>query len=169
MKKLILILFVILFSFGSSVKADEGMWLPLLIKRLNYVDMQKMGLHLTAEEIYSINHSSLKDAIIIFGGGCTGEIISPEGLIITNHHCGYGSIQSVSTIENDLLTDGFWATNNNEEIPIEGLTVRFLVKIEPATIQVLAGVTDDMTEEERYKTIKGNKSKLVEEAIKDNH
>jgi len=169
MKKLFLILFVILFSFSPSVKADEGMWLPLLIKRLNYVDMQKMGLHLTAEEIYSINHLSLKDAIIIFGRGCTGEIISPEGLIITNHHCGYGSIQSVSTIENDLLTDGFWATNNNEEIPIEGLTVQFLVKIEPATIQVLAGVTDDMTEEERNKTIKENKNKLVEEAIKDNH
>ena len=169
MKKLILFLFIILFSFGSSVKADEGMWLPLLIKRLNYVDMQKMGLQLTAEEIYSINHSSLKDAIIIFGGGCTGEIVSPEGLILTNHHCGYGSIQSVSTIENDLLSDGFWATSKNEEIPIEGLKVQFLVRIEPATDQVLAGVTDDMTEKDRSEKISENKSKLVEEATKDNH
>ncbi len=169
MKKLVSILFIILFSFGSSVKADEGMWLPLLIKRLNYVDMQKMGLQLTAEEIFSINHSSLKDAIIIFGGGCTGEIISPEGLIITNHHCGYGSIQAVSTVENDLLSDGFWATSKNEEIPIEGLKVQFLVRIEPATDQVLAGVTDDMTEDERNKTINENKSKLAEEATKDTH
>ena len=105
MKRLLVILAVILLGSTAAVKADEGMWLPLFVERLNYVDMQKMGLQLTADEIYSINHSSLKDAIIIFGGGCTGEIVSPEGLIFTNHHCGYGQIQSHSTIEHDYLTD----------------------------------------------------------------
>ncbi|NCU36464.1 serine protease, partial [Candidatus Falkowbacteria bacterium] len=144
MKKLLVILAVILLGSTVTVKADEGMWLPLFVERLNYVDMQKMGLQLTPDEIYSINHSSLKDAIIIFGGGCTGEIVSPEGLIFTNHHCGYGQIQSHSTIEHDYLTDGFWAMNKNEELPNEGLTARFLVRIEDVTNQVLENVTDNM-------------------------
>ncbi len=117
MKKITLILLTFLSVFTFQSRADEGMWLPLFIQRLNYVDMQKEGLHLTAEEIYSINHSSLKDAIIIFGGGCTGEIVSANGLIFTNHHCGYGSIQSHSTVEHDYLSDGFWATRYEEELP----------------------------------------------------
>lgn len=161
MKKLLTILFALLFSLQSLVKADEGMWLPLLVERLNYVDMQKMGLNLTPEEIYSINHSSLKDAIVIFGRGCTGELISPEGLLITNHHCGYGSIQSVSTIENDLLSNGFWATQKSEEIPIEGLYVKFLVRIEPVTLNILQNVTDDMTEEERKIKINSNIDRAI--------
>ncbi len=168
MKKLIIVFAAILFCLRPAVKADEGMWIPMLVERLNYVDMQKMGLNLTPEEIYSVNHSSLKDAIVIFGRGCTGEIISPEGLLITNHHCGYGSIQSVSTVENDLLTNGFWAMNKKEEIPIEGLYVKFLIKIEVATEQVLDSVTADMTEEQRNEKIKKNIERVTEAAEEDN-
>jgi hypothetical protein len=116
------LLFILYIGLGSGVFADEGMWLPLHIDRLNHVDMEKMGLQLTAEEIYSINQSSLKDAIVNLGGGfCTGEIISDQGLMLTNHHCGYGAIQDHSTVENDILTHGFWAENYEEELPNEGL------------------------------------------------
>jgi hypothetical protein len=152
MKKNILLLFIVgLLSttFASTAKADEGMWLPLLIKRLNYVDMQKEGLKLTAEEIYSANHSSLKDAIIQLGNGCTGEIISNEGLILTNHHCGFGSIQSHSTVEHDYLTDGFWAMNKKDELSNPGFFVKFLIRIDDVTKEVLANVKSDMTEEQR--------------------
>ncbi|HNX43812.1 MAG TPA: S46 family peptidase [Bacteroidales bacterium] len=153
MKKYLLLL-AILVSLQMKSVADEGMWLPLLIERLNYVDMQKEGLHLTAEEIYSVNHSSLKDAIIMFGGGCTGEIVSPEGLIFTNHHCGYGSIQSHSTVDHDYLTDGFWAFRKEEELPNPGLTARFLISIQDVTTTVLGSVNDNMPESERNEKIK---------------
>ena len=168
MKKLIIVFAAILFCLRPAVKADEGMWIPMLVERLNYVDMQKMGLNLTPEEIYSVNNSSLKDAIVIFGRGCTGEIISPEGLLITNHHCGYGSIQSVSTVENDLLTNGFWAMSKEEEIPIEGLYVKFLIKIEATTEQVLDSVTAEMTEEQRNEKIQGNIAAIIEAAEEGN-
>ncbi|HPT13842.1 MAG TPA: S46 family peptidase [Bacteroidales bacterium] len=153
MKKYFILFFVTITLHVSSY-ADEGMWLPLFIERLNYVDMQKEGLHLTAEEIYSVNHSSLKDAIIMFGGGCTGEIVSPQGLIFTNHHCGYGSIQSHSTVEHDYLTDGFWAMRREEELPTPGLTARFLVSIQDVTATVLGNVNDNMTESERSEKIR---------------
>jgi hypothetical protein len=159
MKKSLLFVLILMSSFA---RADEGMWLPLFIERLNYVDMQKEGLKLTAEEIYSINHSSLKDAIIQFGGGCTGEIISSQGLILTNHHCGYGSIQSHSTVDHDYLADGFWAKSLEEELPNEGLTARFLVRIEDVTSKVLEGITNDMTEAERNEKISA-KSRLITE------
>jgi hypothetical protein len=146
MKKLMILFFVLISGLS---KADEGMWLPLLIERLNYVDMQKEGLKLTAEEIYSVNHSSLKDAIIQFGNGCTGEMISSQGLVLTNHHCGYGAIQSHSTIDHDYLADGFWAMNLSEELPNEGLTARFLVRIEDVTKTILAELDSKMTEKER--------------------
>ncbi len=149
MKKIIILFFVVFVCFTSKLKADEGMWLPMFIERLNYVDMQKEGLHLTAEEIYSINHSSLKDAIIQFGNGCTGEIISNEGLILTNHHCGFGSIQSHSTVQNDYLTNGFWAMNKSEEMPNEGLTARFLVRMEDLTKDFLGQVERATNEKER--------------------
>jgi hypothetical protein len=136
------------------------MWLPLFIQRLNYVDMQKEGLHLTAEEIYSINHSSLKDAIIMFGAGCTGEIVSPNGLIFTNHHCGYGSIQSHSTVDHDYLSNGFWATRYEEELPTPGLTARFLVSIQDVTAAAMVGLKDNMTETERTDKIKENAKKI---------
>jgi hypothetical protein len=156
MKKNILLLMIVgllTTTFASKVKADEGMWLPFLIKRLNYVDMQKEGLKLTAEEIYSANHSSLKDAIIQLGNGCTGEIISGEGLILTNHHCGFGSIQSHSTVEHDYLTDGFWAMTKEQELPNPGFFVKFLIRIDDVTGTVLEHVSTDMTEDQRASTI----------------
>ncbi|PLX03265.1 MAG: serine protease [Marinilabiliales bacterium] len=166
MKRLLIIMVALVLGFGSSVKADEGMWIPLLINK-NIAEMQEMGLKLSAEDIYSVNNSSLKDAIIIFGGGCTGEIISPEGLILTNHHCGYGSIQQLSTVEHDYLRDGFWSTSKEEEIPVEGLSVKFLVKMEDATARSLEGVTDDMTEDKRSEVIGANIKKIVAEATED--
>ena len=150
MKKIIIITIAFLLGFNLSSKAGEGMWLPLLINK-NIVEMQEMGLKLSAEDIYSVNQSSLKDAIVIFGRGCTGEIISPEGLLITNHHCGYGSIQKVSTPTANYLQDGFWASNKKEEIPIKGLSVKFLVRMEDATAKVMDSITSEMTEEERSK------------------
>jgi len=168
MKKIIIISIAFLLGFNLNSKADEGMWLPLLINK-NIVEMQEMGLKLSAEDIYSVNQSSLKDAIVIFGRGCTGEMISPEGLLITNHHCGYGSIQKVSTPTANYLQDGFWATNKKEEIPIQGLSVKFLVRMIDATEKVLDSITSEMTEEERNNIIKKNSQILVEEATKDTH
>ncbi len=169
MKKLFAFLLIFVSTFTTSLKADEGMWLPIFIERLNYVDMEKMGLHLTPEEIYSINNSSLKDAIVIFGRGCTAGIVSPEGLLFTNHHCGYGLIQSHSTIEHDYLTDGFWAMSKREELPNEGLTVRFLVRIEDVTERVLSKLNDDMTESDRSDTIRKTGKAISDEATKDTH
>jgi len=160
MKKITLVLFALLTVLSFQGRADEGMWLPLFIQRLNYVDMQKEGLHLTAEEIYSINHSSLKDAIIIFGGGCTGEIVSPNGLIFTNHHCGYGSIQAQSTVDHDYLSNGFWATRYEEELPNPGLRASFLVSMQDVTAAVLDGVNTKMTETERADKIRENSRKV---------
>ncbi len=165
MKRLILLFFI---SISTLVRADEGMWLPLFIDRLNYVDMQKEGLKLTPEEIYSINHSSLKDAIIQFGGGCTGEVVSSEGLVFTNHHCGYGSIQSHSTIDHDYLADGFWAMSKKEELPNEGLTARFLVRIEDVTKRVLGELNDQMTETERSDKVSQISKTITDEATKGN-
>lgn len=167
MKRIIVALIVLFMGFNSAVKADEGMWLPMLVERLNYVDMQKMGLQLTAEEIYSVNHSSLKDAIIQFGGGCTGEIISSQGLILTNHHCGYGSIQSHSSVEHDYLTDGFWAMRQEEELQNPGLSVSFFIRMEDVAKDVLGDVKDDMSENDRDSIIKIKINELVKEASED--
>ncbi len=163
MKKFLLLFITILSITG--VRADEGMWLPMLINRLNYVDMQKAGLKLTADEIYSVNHSSLKDAIVQFGGGCTAEIVSNEGLVFTNHHCGYGSIQSLSTVQHDYLTHGFWALNKGEELPCPGLTVKFLVRIEDVTKDVLAKVNGKMTEKARAEAIMAVSTELQNKAV----
>lgn len=146
----------------TSVKADEGMWLPLFVDRLNYEDMQKMGLRLSAEEIYSINHGSLKDAIVIFGGGCTGEIVSDQGLIFTNHHCGYASIAALSTVNNDILTNGFCAQSQKDELyPASDLSVRFLVRIEDVSKPIINAIPFDVTEQERAEFVK-KKSKEIE-------
>ena len=123
----------------ATAPPDEGMWIPALVSR-NIQQMQKLGLKLTAEEIYSVNNGSLKDAVIHFGGFCTGEIISSQGLILTNHHCGYDAIQSQSTVQDNILANGFWAANNAQEKPIPGLFVRFLVRIEDVTAKVKEGV-----------------------------
>ena len=136
-----------------QVRADEGMWLLMLIKRLNSVDMEKEGLRLTPEEIYSVNNSSLKDAIVQFGGGCTAEIVSDQGLLFTNHHCGYGNIAALSTPEKDYLTNGFWAMKKTDEIPAKGLSVRFMVRMDDVSARINAKLNNSMTSEERKKII----------------
>ena len=161
MKKLFSFLLALCLSLPSF--ANEGMWLPLLLNR-NYSEMQELGLQLTPEQLYSINNSSLKDAIVSFGGFCTGEIISSNGLILTNHHCGYEAIQTHSSVEHDYLTDGFWAKSYSEEKPNEGLFVRFLVRMEDVTKKVLPELKDDMTEEERDAKIREVGEKISKEA-----
>ena len=138
--------------------AGEGMWIPMLLQ-YNEKEMQEMGMRITADDIYSINHSSLKDAIVLFGGGCTGEIVSDYGLLLTNHHCGYDWIQKHSSVEHDYLTDGFWAMDRSQELPCPGLTVTILREMRDVTDQVLYHVTEEMTEEKRQATI--------DQAIKD--
>ena len=117
-------LFVLLAAVGTifAARADEGMWLLPYLQKMNIGQMQAYGCQLSAEEIYSTDHASLKDAIVIFGGGCTGEIVSPEGLVFTNHHCGYGAIQQLSSVEHDYLKYGFWAQSYAEELPVQGLS-----------------------------------------------
>ncbi len=168
MKKLLSIALILLVGFAPKIKADEGMWILPLIQKLNMETMQKMGLKLTAEEIYSVNSSSMKDAIVIFGGGCTGEMISDEGLLLTNHHCGYGQIQELSSLENNYLDNGFWAATKEEELPAPGLSVTFLRNMEDVTEQVLSEVTADMDEAERQKSIQEISDKLIKEATKEN-
>ena len=156
MKKLHL-LFVFLIS-SMIAFAGEGMWIPMLLQ-YNEKEMQEMGMRITADDIYSINHSSLKDAIVLFGGGCTGEIVSDFGLLLTNHHCGYDWIQKHSSVEHDYLTDGFWAMDRSQELPCPGLKVTILREMRDVTEQVLQHVTEEMTEEKRQATI--------DQAIKD--
>jgi len=151
------------------VKADEGMWLPFLIDQQLYEEMTKMGLNLEPHEIFSFSEPSIKDAIVSFGGFCTGEIISDQGLVLTNHHCGYGRIQAHSSVENDLLTDGFWAMMREEELPNEGLFVRFLVNVEDVTDVVNAVLSDDMTESERNEAIRAKGNELTDAATEGTH
>ena len=154
MKKITTIFIGFLLLFSLKVKADEGMWLLPLLEKLNMEQMQSMGLELTAERIYSINNSSLKDAIVRFGGGCTGEIISEKGLVLTNHHCGYGVIQRHSSVENDYLTNGFWAKSFKEEIPSPGLSVTFLLSIDNVTERIVSQLEANMSETERLNKIR---------------
>ena len=169
MKTRVLSLLVLLIGLQPIAKSDEGMWLPLFVERLNYIDMQKMGLQLTAEEIYSINNSSLKDAIAIFGRGCTSELISDQGLLLTNHHCGYGRIQAHSSVEHDYLSNGFWAESFEDELPNPGLNVTFLERIEDVTEKVLAEITDEMTEDERSEKVKAVAEEIEKEAKGETH
>jgi len=156
-----IILFYSLVTFFSlSALADEGMWLPIDVKNAIYLDMKELGLELTPEQIYSINQSSLTDAIVSLGGFCTGEIISDQGLLLTNHHCADGAIQSHSSVENDLLENGFWAASKEEELPNEGLFVRFLVRMEDVTEQVLQDVTAEMSEEDRNNAVEAAMAQL---------
>ncbi len=168
MKKIVLAFCLLTAVFAKAANTpDEGMWLPMFVERLNYVDMQKMGLHLTAEELYSINNSSLKDAIVSLGGFCTAEVVSPEGLLFTNHHCGYDAIQNHSSIEHDYLTDGFWAMNKSEELQNEGLFVSFLVRMDDMTAEVLGTVTSDMDEAARSAAITKKVEELKKEATEE--
>ena len=166
MKRFFISLWISIFLANISL-ADEGMWIPSLLGQQKFDDMRKKGLKLSAEDIYSINQASLKDAIVLFGRGCTGAIVSDEGLMLTNHHCGFGSIQRHSSIEHDYLTDGFWAMSREEELPNQGLTVTLLVRMEDVSDQVLASVKDDMTEKEREKAIDEASKKVIEDATKD--
>lgn len=164
MKKLIVLFASIAFLVAplQKAKADEGMWFLMFIgKKID--DMQKMGLKLTAEEIYSINNSSLKDAIVQFGGGCTAEIISSTGLVLTNHHCGYGAIAELSTPENDHLTNGFWAKSQAEELKPKSLKVRFFVRMDDVSKRILGKVNDKMTEDERMAAINQEIAKIEQE------
>lgn len=158
MKKFIICL--LLAVFAIPVNANEGMWFLMHIKRLNYVDMQKMGLQLTPEEIYSVNQASLKDAIVQFGGGCTAEIISDKGLVLTNHHCGYGAIAGLSTAENDYLTNGYWAKTHKDELKPKSLSVRFFVRMDDVSKRILSRVNENMTELEREAAINQEIAKI---------
>ncbi len=161
MKKLLICF--LLTTFVLPVQANEGMWFLMHIERLNYRDMQKMGLQLTPEEIYSINNSSLKDAIVQFNRGCTAEIISDSGLVLTNHHCGYSQIAELSTAENDYLTNGFWAGNHAEELKPKKLSVRFFVRMDDVSKRILGQVNDKMTEAEREAAINREIAKIEQE------
>lgn len=166
MRKNFLLLVLIVFR-ALPVFADEGMWLPSLISQ-RIQDMQAKGFKLSAEDIYSINRSSLKDAIVHFGGGCTGELISDEGLLITNHHCGFSQIQSHSSVEHDYLKDGFWAMKRSEELPNPGLTVSFLEYMEDVTDRVLKGYKKGMTEQQRTELVRKNTEKIIGKATGGN-
>jgi hypothetical protein len=168
MKKIILSTIAFSISFLIA-KADEGMWLPFLLKQLNEQDMKKNGCKLTAEDIYSINKSSLKDAIVQFGGGCTGEIISNQGLLLTNHHCGYGQIASHSTVEKDYLTNGFWAMNKSEELPNPGLTAMFIIRMEDVTDKVTKNIQANFTAAQKDSAMKSNLKMIETEAVKGTH
>ena len=149
--------------------AGEGMWIPMLLQQLNEKEMQEMGMKITADDIYSINHSSLKDAVLLFGRGCTAELISKDGLLLTNHHCGFGQIQKHSSVEHDYLTDGFWAMNKAEELVNPGLTATLMVEMRDVTSEVFNGVREHMPENERKELIKENSESLVKEATKGTH
>lgn len=163
----VLLVFLLLFPF--TLKADEGMWLLPLLKQLNIDKMTEMGLNLTAEDIYEVNNSSLKDAVVLFGGGCTGEIVSDQGLLLTNHHCGYGEIQSHSTVENNYLEAGFWAMTMEDELPNPDLTATFLIRMEDVTDRVNSALSDEMTENEREEAISSISSRIEEEAVEGTH
>ncbi|MCT4630879.1 S46 family peptidase [Winogradskyella sp.] len=163
MKKLNYFLIALLFTLPASLFANEGMWFLMHIERLNHRDMQKMGLQLTAEEIYSINNQSLKDAIVQFNGGCTASIISSNGLVLTNHHCGYNAIAELSTAEQNHLKNGFWAGSLSEELKPESLYVRFFVRMDDVSKRILSKVNDSMTEKEREAAINKEIAKIQEE------
>ena len=163
MKKLILSLTIFILTFSSAIKADEGMWFLMHIERLNQRDMQKMGLQLTADEIYSVNHRSLKDAIVQFNGGCTASIVSESGLVLTNHHCGYNAIAELSTADRNYLKDGYWAKSRDAELKPESLYVRFFVRMDDVSDRILSQVNDNMSEDEREATINKEIAKIEKE------
>jgi hypothetical protein len=168
MRKLSVLILSFVFLLAPQLRADEGMWLPILLKAIEG-DMQATGMKMSAEDIYSVNNSSLKDAVVLFGGGCTGEIISDQGLLLTNHHCGYGRIQAHSSVENDYLKDGFWAQNRSEEIPNPGLSVTFVIRMEDVTQQVLDGISEKTSEPERAALIAQRSESLAQQAVEGTH
>jgi hypothetical protein len=175
-RKISMLLVAVLLLIGSNVKAEEGMWIPMLLKKYNIEDMQKAGFKLTADDIYNVNQACLKDAVVGLGREgrpfrhfCTGELVSDEGLMITNHHCGYGAIQSHSTLEHDYLKDGFWAMNREEELANEGITASFLIRMEDVTEKVLKGITFETSEKERLKLIGKRIAEIQKKAEEGTH
>jgi len=165
MKNSLIVLLVFVFVLSMKSKADEGMWLPSLVGKLNIQKMNSLGCKLTAEQIYSINHSSLKDAVVALDyGSCTAEIISADGLLLTNHHCGFGEIQAHSSVTHDYLRDGFWAMKREDELSNPGKTVTFLIRMEDVTEQVLKNVTADMDDQTRSGKVREAASKIEKEA-----
>ena len=168
MKKKIFLPLVIVFTHLVSF-ADEGMWLPIFLKQLNESDMQAKGLKLSADDIYSVNKSSLKDAVVQFNGGCTGEIISSQGLMLTNHHCGYSQIQSHSSVKNDYLTNGFWAMKKEDELPNASLVATFIIRMEDVTAKVLQGTVSGLSEAKRDSIIAKNISEIEKSSVQGTH
>jgi hypothetical protein len=169
MKRFFSVLIIIVISLGFRAEADEGMWLLPLIEKLNTGKMNELGLKLSAEDIYSLNKASIKDAIVIFGSGCTGEIVSSQGLILTNHHCGYNEIQNHSSVDHDYLKDGYWAMTKEQELPNPDLSVTFLISIEDVTDRVLADVKPGMNEQERNSVINNARSSIERKAGEGNN
>lgn len=165
--KLLFAAILLLYSVISF--ANEGMWLPLLLEKLNEKEMKSLGMKISAKDIYSINSGSLKDAIVSFGGFCTGEIISSKGLVLTNHHCGFDAVQNHSTLEHNYIRDGFWANSNSEELSNPGLFVTFIIKIEDVTKQIVNGVTPAMTESERQSQVDKNMEALRNNVKKESY
>ena len=164
MKKLFIAFAYLLFAVIA--RADEGMWLPQLLETLNEKRMKELGMKMNASDIYNINKESLKDAVVSFGGFCTGEIISDKGLILTNHHCGFDAIQNHSTLDHNFIRDGFWAKNNAEELPNPGLFVTFIVRIDDVTDKMLKDVSASMPENERQSQVGKNASQVLNSAAK---
>ena len=169
MKKLFTVIFILFSGFGFYARADEGMWLLPLIEKLNMGKMTELGLKLSSEDIYSLNKASLKDAIVIFDNGCTGEMVSSKGLLLTNYHCGYESVQGQSSVGKDYLRTGFWAMSEEEELPDPGLSVTFLKRIEDVTDQVLSDVKQGMDENERISSINRNINNIRKRAGEGNN
>ena len=163
----IIVISTIILSIGT-LRADEGMWMLPLIQKLNIKKMSETGFKLSASDIYNINNSSLKDAVLHFGGGCTAEIISKEGLVLTNHHCGYGSIQKLSTVDHDYLQNGYWAMNHDEELPAKGLTVTFLDRFEDVTKEVIDATADAADPKAREEALRTISDQLTTKAIGTN-
>ena len=156
-------LFLLVFLYTGTLFAKEGMWLPLLLEKLNEKEMRAMGLKIRAKDIYDINEGSLKDAVVIFGGGCTGEVISEQGLVLTNHHCGYGTVQGLSTVQKNYLKQGFFAQNREEEIPCPGLSVTFIVRIDDVTEAMKTGITAGMADSTRTRILAENAARIEKE------
>ena len=170
MKRVLTLFLGFVLTFSTQVRADEGMWLPFLINEMNIGTMTELGFKLTAEDIYSLNNASLKDAVIALDhGSCSGELLSPDGLFLTNHHCGYGEIQAHSTPEHNYLQDGFWAMSRAEELPNPEKTVSFLIRIEDVTAKINAKLSNEMREEEREAIIAATMAQLEKEAVGDTH
>lgn len=170
MKRILVLVAFLQIMMAGTVRADEGMWLPALVEKLNINQMKDLGLAISADEIYSINQSSLKDAVVSLDhGSCTAELISAEGLLLTNHHCGFDEIQQHSTVDHDYLRDGFWAKTKEEELPNPGKSASFLINFEDVTSKILSELNDKMSEDERSKKVREISSKIEKEASTDTH